>query len=86
YVDIAVQIYKNGEVFPYIFAEVKQLGSGIKDATEQLKTYMEANPRVLYGIVTDGLDVICMNRSGEILNDLPKCQPQFLPETKNRRT
>ena len=86
YIDIAVQIYKNGEVFPYIFAEVKQFGSGIKDATQQLKTYMEANPRVLYGIVTDGLDVICMNRSGEILNDLPKCQPQFLPETKNRRT
>lgn len=86
YIDIAVQIYKNGEVFPYIFAEVKQFGSGIKDATEQLKTYMEANPRVLYGIVTDGLDVLCMNRSGEILNDLPKCQPQFLPETKNRRT
>lgn len=85
YIDIAVQIYKNGEVFPYIFAEVKQFGSGIKDATEQLKTYIEANPHVRYGIVTDGLDVICMNRSGEILNDLPKCQPQFLPETKNRR-
>lgn len=85
YVDIAVQIYKNGEFFPYIFAEVKQFGSGIKDATPQLKTYMEANPHVLYGIVTDGLDVICMNRSGEILNDLPKCQPQFLSETKNRR-
>ncbi|WP_019415291.1 transcriptional repressor LexA [Paenisporosarcina sp. TG20] len=85
YIDIAVQIFKNGEMVPYIFAEVKQFGSGIQDATQQLKSYLEANQRVRYGIATDGLEVICMDRSGEILNDLPKCQPQFLPETKNRR-
>lgn len=86
YVDIAVNIYSNGEPLPYIFVEVKQFGSGIKDAMEQLKTYLEAEPRVRYGVVTDGLQVICMTRSGEILNDLPKCQPQYLPETKNKRT
>lgn len=86
YIDIAVSIYANGEPLPYLFVEVKQFGSGIKDAMEQLKTYMEAEPRVRYGVVTDGLQVICMNRTGEILNDLPKCQPQYLPETKNKRT
>lgn len=85
YIDIAVHIYVNGESIPYIFAEVKRFGSGTQDAIQQLKSYMEANPRVRYGIATDGLDVICMDQSGEILNDLPKCQPQFLPETKNRR-
>ena len=86
YIDIAVQIYANGEVFPYIFAEVKTFASGIQDATQQLKSYFEANSKVRYGIVTDGLDMICMDRTGEVLNDLPKCQPQFLPETKNTRT
>ncbi|QBP40160.1 transcriptional repressor LexA [Paenisporosarcina antarctica] len=85
YIDIAVQIYAKGEIVPYIFAEVKRFGSGIQDATQQLKSYLEANSRVRYGIVTDGIDVICMDRSGEVLNDLPKCQPQFLPETKNRK-
>lgn len=85
YIDIAVHIYNNGDSFPYIFAEVKQFGSGLEDAIHQLKSYLEVNTRVRYGIVTDGIDVICMNRAGEILNDLPKCQPQFLPETKNRR-
>ena len=85
YIDIAVHIYNNGDSFPYIFAEVKQFGSGLEDAIQQLKSYLEVNTRVRYGIVTDGIEVICMNRAGEILNDLPKCQPQFLPETKNRR-
>ncbi|MCM3359238.1 transcriptional repressor LexA [Psychrobacillus sp. MER TA 171] len=86
FVDIAVHIYANGDLLPYIFIEVKQFGSGIKDATEQLRSYLEAESRARYGIVTDGLQVIFMDRAGEILNDLPKCQPQFLPETKNKRT
>ena len=76
----------NGDLLPYIFIEVKQFGSGIKDAAEQLKSYINTNSRARYGVVTDGLKVICMDRAGEVLNDLPKCQPQFLPETKNKRT
>lgn len=85
YVDIAVTIYVNGDIQPYLFVEVKQFGNGIQEAIAQLKSYLEANPRVRYGVVTDGLRVICMNRNGELLSDLPKCQPQFLPETKNTR-
>lgn len=83
FVDIAVHIYADGNLFPYIFIEVKQFGSGIKEATEQLKSYLEAEGRARYGVITDGIEIICINRAGEILNDLPKCQPQFLPETKN---
>lgn len=83
FVDIAVNIYANGEIRPYLFVEVKQFGNGIQDATEQLKSYLQAEPRARYGVVTDGLQVLCMDRNGELLNDLPKCQPQFLPETKN---
>lgn len=86
YVDLVVSIYVNGEVIPYIFAEVKQFGSGVDDAYNQLKSYMDVEPKVRYGIVTDGLKVKCVNHEGEVLNDLPPCLPQFLPETKTKKT
>lgn len=85
YVDIAVMMYKNGQALPYIFIEVKQFGQGIQDAVEQLKSYMQADSRVHYGLATDGLEVVCIDRNGERIADIPKCQPQFLPETKNIR-
>lgn len=85
YVDIAVSIYLNGESIPYIFAEIKRFGAGIEEATDQLKTYLDADSSVRYGIVTDGLEIRCFDRQGEVLNDLPKCRPQFLPETKEKR-
>lgn len=85
YVDIAVSIYVKGEQIPYIFAEIKSFGTGVDRATEQLISYMQANPSVRYGIATDGLEVKCIDRQGEVLTDLPKCQTHFLPETKDKR-
>ncbi len=82
YVDLAVNIFHNGKEIPYIFAEVKRFGAGVDDATGQLMSYMEANDNVRYGIVTDGLEILSFNREGELLNDIPKCNPHFLPETK----
>jgi DNA helicase-2/ATP-dependent DNA helicase PcrA len=86
YCDIAVMIYTAGEARPYIIAEVKRFGSGIEEAVSQLKSYLEADSRAFYGIATDGLEVKIIDRSGEEVQDLPKCRAQFLPETKNRRT
>nr|WP_281419864.1 3'-5' exonuclease [Evansella tamaricis] len=77
YVDIVVSIYVNGELIPYIFAEIKRFGAGIENASAQLTSYMEADHSVRYGIVTDGLEIKCVDRQGEVLNDLPKCRPQF---------
>lgn len=85
YVDIAVSIYNNGELIPYIFAEIKRFGAGIEEGSAQLASYMEADQTVRYGIITDGLEIKCVDRQGEVLNDLPKCRPQFLPETKEKR-
>lgn len=85
YCDIAVQVYTEEEARPYILAEVKRFGSGIEDAFMQLASYMEAESRAFYGIVTDGLEIKIIDRKGEEVQDLPKCRPQFLPETKNRR-
>ncbi|QKX49524.1 repressor LexA [Planococcus glaciei] len=85
YCDIAVMVYTAGEARPYIIAEVKRFGSGIGEALVQLKSYLEADSRAFYGIATDGLELKIIDRSGEEVQDLPKCRPQFLPETKNRR-
>ncbi|MDQ0428835.1 SOS regulatory protein LexA [Planomicrobium stackebrandtii] len=85
YCDIAVQVYAGEEARPYIIAEVKRFGSGIEDAIVQLKSYMDADSRVFYGIATDGLEVKIIDRKGDEIQDLPKCRAQFLPDTKNRR-
>lgn len=78
YVDLAVLIHHQGEEIPYIFAEVKAFASGIDVALDQLKSYMQADKDVRYGIVTDGLDFLVINRNGEEITDIPPCQPQFL--------
>ncbi|NLY78537.1 MAG: repressor LexA, partial [Lysinibacillus sp.] len=85
YVDIVVSIEVNGKRVPYIFAEVKRFASGIDTALEQLKSYMMAQPDVRYGVVTDGVDIKIIDRNGEAVTDIPPCQPQFLPNTKQTR-
>lgn len=85
YVDLVVSIYVNGVELPYIFAEIKRFGAGIEDALMQLKSYMEADESVRYGIVTDGLEMICVDKKGELVTDIPKCRPHFLPETKDQK-
>ncbi|ADU29418.1 transcriptional repressor LexA [Evansella cellulosilytica] len=85
YVDIGVSIFVNGEMVPYIFAEIKRFGAGIESGFAQLTSYIEADASVRYGVVTDGLEIKCVDRQGEVLNDIPKCRPQFLPETKEKR-
>lgn len=85
YCDIAVNVYTDGETRPYILAEVKSFGTGIEDAAVQLQSYMEADSRAFYGIATDGLEVKIIDRQGEEVQDMPKCRPQFLPDTKSKR-
>ncbi len=85
YVDIAVNISYNDNEIPYVFSEIKQFGSGIDNAISQLKSYMDANSDVRYGVATDGIDIAVFGRDGELLNDIPKCRPQFLPERKDKK-
>lgn len=85
YVDIAVSIEVNGKSIPYIFAEVKSFASGIDSALDQLKSYMRADGDVRYGIATDGINIKIIDRNGEAVNDIPPCQPHFLPHTKHAR-
>lgn len=86
YVDVAIEIEQNGEVVPYIFAEVKAFGSGIDHAVDQLKSYMKASPDVKYGIATDGVKLMVIDASGKEIQDLPACELHFLPSTEQQRT
>lgn len=86
YVDIAVMIDVNGKKMPYIFAEVKAFAQGIESGLEQLTSYIDANNDVRYGVVTDGIDITIIDRTGEEINDIPPCQVQFLPNTKQEQT
>lgn len=83
YVDIAVKINHNGDERPYIFVETKAPGTGIEDGFNQLKTYLAANSEVKYGVVTDGLELVVVDKNGEIVSDIPSCQPQFYPDEEN---
>ncbi|NLJ77828.1 MAG: repressor LexA, partial [Tissierellia bacterium] len=84
YVDLVVNIYNRGKRTPYIFAEFKRFGAGIEDAIGQLKTYMQTDDTVQYGVVTDGLQVSIFDRNEDILNDIPRCNPYFLPDNKEK--
>ena len=85
YVDISISIESNDKRVPYIFIEVKAFASGIEVGFDQLQSYMSANQDVLYGVVTDGVEIKIINRNGEEITDIPACQPQFLPSTKQTR-
>jgi SOS regulatory protein LexA len=84
YVDLALMIDRNGERLPYIFAEVKQFGEELTSARKQLESYLQANQHVRYGIVTNGLEVVVVDRNMTPVNDVPPCQPAFLPQSKHK--
>src|SRR5699024_10072439 len=86
YVDIAISIEQNGKQIPYIFAEVKAFGQGIDTGIDQLNSYLATNETVRYGIVTDGVDLKIVDRNMEEILDIPTCQAQFLPNTKQAQT
>ena len=50
YVDIAITIDNK----PYIFVEIKPYADDLKDAIDQLKSYLKVNQLVKYGIVSNG--------------------------------
>ena len=83
YVDVVVSIYRNNVKKPYIFAEVKSLGSGIEDAFEQLKSYMTVNEECMYGICTDGISIKIIDRDKKLIEDIPSFDSSMLPSSIN---
>lgn len=81
FVDIVVNIYKNNQKVPYIFIETKASGNGIKDALEQLKSYMNVNHTCQYGIATDGHDFIILDKELREIDEIPPFHSSMLPSS-----
>lgn len=62
-----VSKYKNNIKNPYIFIEVKRQGSGILTCLEQLKSYISTSPTCRYGIATDGVELLFINKELEVI-------------------
>lgn len=81
FVDIVVNIYRNNVKIPYIFVEVKRRGAGLQNCLEQLKSYISASPTCQYGVATDGVDLIMINREMEMIEDIQVFKTSMLPST-----
>lgn len=81
FVDVAVLTYHNGHRVPYIFAEIKRQGSGLTNCLEQLKSYLSTSPTCEYGIATDGIDMLIINKNLDRVEDIPAFNPTMLPSS-----
>lgn len=71
FVDIAVQIEKDGCVVPFIFIETKRPGLSMADALDQVKSYLSNCQPCEYGAATDGRDLVIIDRSFRPYPDFP---------------
>lgn len=78
FVDIAVQIYEQGRLSPFIFIETKSPGHSLEDGLNQVKSYMSHCKVCRYGVATNGSDVIVIDHEFKPLNDIPKFKNTML--------
>jgi DNA helicase-2/ATP-dependent DNA helicase PcrA len=78
-VDIAVVVPGTGNSRPLIFIEVKQPGTGITGALDQVKSYMAHCPSCAFGLATDGNDLTIIDRHHERVADIPRFSQAMLP-------
>ena len=81
YADGVVDIYRNKTKEPYIIFETKRWGIGLEKALPQLKSYLANSLSAQYGIATDGNSIIIINKSGEIINDIPIFDSSMIPSS-----
>jgi SOS regulatory protein LexA len=72
FVDIAIEINKEGQRTPFIFIETKRKGQGIESALNQLKSYMSNCKQCQYGVVTDGNDIKMIDNEFKPIADIPR--------------
>lgn len=78
-VDIVVFIYKNGIKKPFIFIETKSLDTPITTAKSQLLSYINSVPSCSYGVVSNGLEFVVVDRNGDEVSDIPCFNVSMLP-------
>lgn len=78
-VDVVVFIYKNGIKKPFIFIETKSLDTPITTAKSQLLSYINSVPSCSYGVISNGLEFIVVDRNGDEVSDIPCFNVSMLP-------
>jgi DNA helicase-2/ATP-dependent DNA helicase PcrA len=78
FVDVAVQIYEQGRLTPFIFVETKSPGHSLQDGLDQVKSYMSHCKVCQYGLATNGNDVMVVDHEFKPLNDIPKFKNTML--------
>lgn len=84
FVDICIQVHRDGEFVPYIFCEVKAPGSGTAEGLNQLKSYMSSNKLCQYGLVTDGASMVIIDVNFKPIADIPAFKQIMLPSTMEK--
>ena len=65
---------------PYIFVETKQESVLIKEAIDQLQSYMNVS-KVKYGIATNGKNIAFLDENFARVTDIPVCDASILPSS-----
>jgi SOS regulatory protein LexA len=81
YVDVALLIQEKGRTIPFMFIEIKRPGSDLEDALRQVKSYMSHCPECRYGAVTDGTDIVVIDRELKPVGDIPRFKNSWLSAT-----
>jgi SOS regulatory protein LexA len=78
FVDIAIQIYDQGHLTPFIFVETKSPGSSLDDGLNQVKSYLSHYRVCRYGVATDGNDLIVIDQEFKPVSDIPMFKNSWL--------
>jgi SOS regulatory protein LexA len=81
FVDIAVQIYNQGRLTPFIFIEAKSPGHSLEDGLNQVKSYMSHCRVCRYGFATNGHDIVCIDHEFKPIDDIPKFRTTMLSDS-----
>ncbi|MBU3114437.1 UvrD-helicase domain-containing protein [Clostridium lacusfryxellense] len=80
-VDVAIKIYSNNDPIPYVLIVVKAPHMNLENGLNQLKSFMSNSNTCQYGIVTNGNEVIIINKDFEVINDIPEFNTAMLPSS-----
>jgi SOS regulatory protein LexA len=78
YVDVAAEIVLEGNLTPFMFIETKAPGHRLKDGLDQVKSYMSASEPCAYGAMTDGTELVVIDRKFKTISDIPPFKEHWL--------
>jgi DNA helicase II / ATP-dependent DNA helicase PcrA len=81
FINAVISIYSNNKKIPYILIETKSFDKNISDGIEQMKSYMANVLTSRYGVITNGNDIIVIDKEYEIVEDIPEFNTAMLPSS-----